>query len=117
VRRFRALVEAQYREQPSLAMLAARLGITTTQLNRVCREVLGRPALAVVHTRLVLEAQRELAYTSMSVKQVALGLGFEDAAYFSRFFQRRTGQTPTAWRAAAHDHSAPSPADPRRSTR
>lgn len=98
VRRFRALVEAHYREQPPLSALAARLGITPTQLNRVCREVLGRPALQVLHQRLVLEAQRELAYTSMSVKQIALGLGFADAAYFTRFFRRATGRAPTEWR-------------------
>ena len=32
---------------------------------------------------------------------VALGLGFADAGYFSRFFQRHTGHSPTAWRALA----------------
>jgi AraC family transcriptional activator of pobA len=98
VQRFRALVEARYREQPPLAALAAQLGITPTQLNRVCRQVLGHPALGVLHARLLLEAQRDLAYTTMSVKQVAHGLGFGDAAYFTRFFQRRVGCTPTAWR-------------------
>lgn len=100
VERFRALVEAEYRRQPSLAALAARLGITPTQLNRVCQRVLGRPALDVLHARLALEAQRELAYTAMSVKQIALGLGFADAAYFTRFFRRRAGCAPTAWRLA-----------------
>ena len=98
VQRCRALVEALYREQPSLAALAAQLGFTPTQLNRVCQRVLGHPALGVLHDRLLLEAQRDLAYTTMSVKQVALGLGFCDAAYFTRFFQRRAGCTPTAWR-------------------
>ncbi len=98
VQRFRGLVEAQYRQQPALAALAAPLGITPTQLNRVCRQVLGRSALGVLHARLVLEAQRDLAYTAMSVKQIALDLGFADAAYFTRFFQRQTGSTPTAWR-------------------
>ena len=98
VQRFRALVEAQYRQQPALAALAAPLGITPTQLNRACRQVLGRSALGVLHARLVLEAQRDLAYTAMSVKEIALDLGFGDAAYFTRFFQRQTGSTPTAWR-------------------
>ena len=98
VQRFRALVEAQYRQQPALAALAAPLGITPTQLNRACRQVLGRSALGVLHARLVLEAQRDLAYTAMSVKEIALDLGFGDAAYFTRFFQRHTGSTPTAWR-------------------
>jgi AraC family transcriptional activator of pobA len=105
VQRFRALVEAQYRSQPSLAALAAQLGITPTQLNRVCQQVLGHPALGVLHGRLLLEAQRDLAYTTMSVKQVALGLGFGDAAYFTRFFRARAGCTPSAWRQA---HSRPS---------
>ena len=98
VRRYRRLVDAHYREQPRLDVLAARLGITPTQLNRVCRQVLGRSALGVLHARVLLEAQRELAYTTMSVKQIALGLGFADAAYFTRFFQRGAGAAPTVWR-------------------
>jgi len=98
VRRYRALVEARFRQQPTLAALAPTLGITTTQLNRVCHQVLGHSALGVLHGRLVLEAQRDLAYTTLSVKQIGLGLGFADAGYFTRFFQRQTGHTPTAWR-------------------
>lgn len=101
VQRYRALVEAQFRQQPSLAELAALLGITPTQLNRVCHRVLGHAALGVLHRRLVLEAQRDLAYTTLAVKQIALGLGFTDAGYFTRFFQRHTGHTPTRWRALA----------------
>ena len=66
--------------------LAERIGITPTQLNRVCRQVLGHSALDVLHARLALEAQRDLAYTTMSVKQIGLDLGFDDAAYFTRFF-------------------------------
>lgn len=106
VRRFQALVDAQFRRQPGLAVLAAQLGITPTQLNRVCHRVLGHNALGVLHQRLLLEAQRELGYTAMSVKQVAIGLGFADAGYFTRFFQRHTGCTPSAWRTGVH---APAP--------
>ncbi len=101
VQRYRALVEARFRDQPTLAMLAPALGITPTQLNRLCHQVLGHSALGVLHGRLVLEAQRDLAYTTLAIKHIALGLGFADAAYFSRFFQRQTGHTPSAWRALA----------------
>ena len=97
--RFRALVAERFRGQPSMAQLAAELAITPTQLNRVCQQVLGCSALAVLHARLLLEAQRELAYTTMSIKQISLGLGFADAAYFTRFFERQAGSTPSAWRA------------------
>jgi AraC family transcriptional regulator, transcriptional activator of pobA len=101
VQRYRALVEARFREQPAVAGLAGEIGITATQLNRVCRSALGCSAIAVLHARLMLEAQRELAYTTMTVKQIAHHLGFADAAYFTRFFQRHTGTPPTQWRAAA----------------
>jgi AraC family transcriptional activator of pobA len=100
--RYRELVETAYRSQPSLAALAHQLGITPTQLNRVCRQLTGRSALALLHARVLLEAQRDLAYTTLSIKQVALGLGFGDAGYFTRFFQRLSGRTPTAWRSQAH---------------
>ncbi len=99
VRRFRDLVDAQFRQQPTLALLSRSLGITPTQLNRLCHQVLGHSALGVLHGRLVLEAQRDLAYTTQSIKQIGGGLGFADAAYFTRFFLRQTGHTPTAWRA------------------
>lgn len=98
VQRFRHAIARRFREQPSMAACADELGITPTQLNRACQQVLGHNALGVLHARLLLEAQRELAYTTMSVKQIAFGLGFADAAYFTRFFQRVTGRSPSAWR-------------------
>jgi AraC family transcriptional activator of pobA len=101
VQRFRALVDERFRAQPTLGEFAAEIGITTTQLNRVCRSVLGHPALAVLHARLCLEAQRELAYTTLSIKHIAYKLGFNDAGYFTRFFERETGAAPSAWRALA----------------
>lgn len=101
VQGLRTLVDAQFRSQPGLPALAAPLGITTTQLNRACRLVLGHPALSVLHARLLLEGQRELAYTTLSVKDIALGLGFCEAGYFARFFRRATGLTPSQWRVRA----------------
>lgn len=96
--RYRALVDARFRLQPSVASLAAELGISATQLNRICQAQLGRGALDLLHARLALEAQRQLAYTTQSVKRIGLDLGFADPGYFTRFFQRLCGMSPTAWR-------------------
>jgi AraC family transcriptional regulator, transcriptional activator of pobA len=101
VGRYQALVEARFRQQPSVASLAAELGISPTQLNRLCQAQFGRGALQVLHARQALEAQRQLAYTTQSVKRIALDLGFADPGYFTRFFQRLCGASPTAWRARA----------------
>ncbi|WP_431287676.1 helix-turn-helix domain-containing protein [Roseateles chitinivorans] len=96
--RYREQVERHYRRQPPVAELAEPLGITPTQLNRLCRRHLQCSALAVLHQRVLLEAKRELGYTNLMVRQIADGLGFADPAYFTRFFLRHTGRSPSAWR-------------------
>lgn len=106
VRRYYRLVEQYFRQHRDLGFYAGVLGLTPTQLNRVCRAERGLSALAVIHRRLLAEAERELAYTSLSIKEVALELGFQDAAYFSRFFMRQSGRTPTDFRMAAQQRFA-----------
>lgn len=101
VRRFTALIDRDFRAAKPLAFYARELGISVPQLNRICRQHLGGSALGVIQRRLLHEAERDLAYSSLSVKEIALTLGFADAAYFSRFFSRRTGCSPSEYRAEA----------------
>lgn len=98
--RYLRLVEAQYREHPSVEGCAAQLGITSLQLNQLCRELANQTALQVMHQRLLLEARRNLVYTRMSIGQLSDRLGFSDPTYFARFFKRLSGQTPNAYRHA-----------------
>ncbi len=102
LRRFYHLVEANFRQRRDIGFYAEQLGLTPTQLNRVCRAERDVSALEVIHRRLMAEAERDLAYTQLSIKQIALELGFQDAAYFSRFFQRHAGMSPSAFRLEAH---------------
>ena len=107
VERFRALVDARFRERLAVQAYAAALGLSAGQLSRLCRDALGRSALAVINARVVHEAERELVYSTLAVKQIAGLLGFADEAYFGRFFKRRTGHTPTDFREAARRRLAP----------
>jgi AraC family transcriptional activator of pobA len=50
--------------------------------------------------RALLEARRLLLYSQLSVVEIAYAVGFDDPAYFSRFFTRHIGQPPRAYRAA-----------------
>ena len=101
VRRFIALIDRHFRASKPLAFYARELGISVPQLNRICRQHLGGSALRVIQRRLLHEAERDLAYSSLSVKEIALTLGFADAGYFSRFFSRHTGCSPSEFRADA----------------
>lgn len=98
--RFRALVETRFAEHLPIALYADALGVTESRLNRAARSVTGKSAFETVQDRLLLEARRKLVYIAAPVSTLAYELGFEDPAYFWRFFRRRTGMTPTEFRHA-----------------
>ncbi|RZA15809.1 MAG: helix-turn-helix domain-containing protein [Lysobacteraceae bacterium] len=100
VQRFRHLVDLHFREQQPVSFYAAELDVTADHLSRVCRGTTGLSALDLLHQRVELEARRLLAYTPAAVIEVAHELGFDDPAYFSRFFTKTTGHSPTAYRQA-----------------
>jgi AraC family transcriptional activator of pobA len=85
-----------------VARYADALGVSPTHLSRVSRALTGLPASGVVDQRLMREARRLLAYTSMSITTVAYALGFDDPAHFSRAFNRLFGCSPRAFRGRLH---------------
>ena len=96
--RFMVMVEAHHREHWPIARYAAELGLSPERLNRLTRAETGKAALDLVHARLAREACRRLTYIAAPISKLAFELGFEDPAYFCRFFKRRTGQSPRDYR-------------------
>ncbi len=99
VARFRERVEAHYRSGLSIAAYAEQLGVTLGRLRAACLKVAAAPPLRLVQDRMVLEAKRALLYSNMTVAEVGYHLGFDDPAYFSRFFAKAEGLSPRAFRA------------------
>jgi AraC family transcriptional activator of pobA len=98
VARFRELVEAHYREGLPMEAYARRLGVTVARLRSACLRAAGASPLRLVQDRLILEAKRALLYSNMTVAEVAYQLGFDDPAYFSRFFAKAEGLSPKRYR-------------------
>jgi AraC family transcriptional activator of pobA len=101
VTRFRELIEGAFREGWSLTDYASALNISASRLRGACLSVTEQSPMQLVHARILLEAKRQLLYTSMTVSEIAYGLGFDDPAYFTRFFSQRTGVSPRAFRSEA----------------
>lgn len=95
---FRELVDMHYRVHWPLAQYAAELGMTPATLGRLCQEHLGMTPMNVINARLVLEAKRMLGHSSLNVKAIAHELGFADVGYFSRFFRKQAGVSPSGFR-------------------
>jgi AraC family transcriptional activator of pobA len=99
VARFREILEKHLHDRQAVSQYAQELGVTEARLRRACLAITTRTPVELIQRRVLLEAKRLLRYTSMPVNQVAYHLGFDDPAYFSRFFTRGTGDAPRRFRA------------------
>lgn len=98
VRQFGALLNQHYRQQRTVHEYAEQLHLTAGHLNAVCRRVLNKTASTLIHERVVVEAQRLLTHSALSVAEIAHALGFDDPSYFGRYFRKYAGQPPEAYR-------------------
>jgi AraC family transcriptional activator of pobA len=101
VDRFRKLIDEHYRENLPLQDYASMMAVSLVQLRAACASATEQSPTKMIHARIITEAKRNLIFGDMSVEQIAFGLGFADAAYFTRFFRREVGQAPSQFRIAA----------------
>lgn len=105
VARFRQLIEAHHRETRDIETYARWLGVTPSRLRAACRAAAGSPPTRILYDRLALEARRLMHYSSMSITEMGYYLGFDDPAYFSRFFTKTLGVSPRRFRSRARSVS------------
>lgn len=98
--RFLAHVRRNVSAQLTVADCARTLGVSVGHLSDLVAERTGRSAGQVIRGEVVVEAKRLLARTELTCAQIAHQLGFADPAYFSRFFRREGGCSPTEYRGA-----------------
>ena len=91
---FSLLVEQNYKTLHAVTDYAHRLGISPKSLAKHFQKLGSQTPSDFIKGRIILEAKRQLIYTSDSVKQIAYSLGFNDAAYFNRFFKKATSKSP-----------------------
>jgi AraC-like DNA-binding protein len=98
LRRFKELVDDNYDTLHQVSDYAQLLNISPGHLNDIVRTHTGRTATSLIHQRIALESKRLLLHADLSVKEIGYSLGFDDAAYFNRFFKRVSGETPVSFR-------------------
>ncbi len=97
-KQFVLLVEAHYLTTSSVADYATLLHVSANHLIETVKRTMGQPAGKIIHERLMLEAKRLLRYSDSPVAEIATYLNFEDPSYFSRFFKKHTGFSPSEFR-------------------
>jgi AraC family transcriptional activator of pobA len=107
VDRFRELIGQHFQKNLRLQDFASMLAVSPAQLRAACLAASGLSPTKMIHARIVTEAKRNLIFGDQSIEQIAYGLGFIDTAYFTRFFRREVGQSPSQFRAAARAQPEP----------
>jgi len=92
------LVDQQATGRPKVTDAARVMGMTADTLSRRFRQDTGITLKAYLDRQLYQKATPALLYTDRSVKQIAADLGFTSAFYFSRFFKKHAGMSPTDFR-------------------
>jgi AraC family transcriptional activator of pobA len=106
VAQFVRLAEAHCRERWRLTEYASALHVSAGHLRAMCVRVTGAPPVRLIHECLMREAKRRLVDSSSSIGAIALDLGFEDAAYFSRLFHARSGMSPQQYRVSFRQNAS-----------
>lgn len=94
----RRAIDRHYREDMPVSGYVDLLATTPHLLDKAARETFGQSVKDMLMERRLLEAKRLLMFTIRPVEDIGLEIGFQDPAYFSRFFRKRTGHAPAAWR-------------------
>src|SRR6185437_9073408 len=98
LKRFLALVAERYPELHEVNTYASLLHVSAGHLGDVVKQQSGKSCMEHIQDQLLVEAKRRLLHTGLPVNRIGKELGFEDAAYFNRFFKRHTGLTPLGYR-------------------
>jgi len=95
---FLALLSKHVKTERSLQFYASRLYVTPKYLTQTVKKLSGKTAGKYIDDLVIVEAKNLLRDPSLTIAQVADLLYFSDQFFFSKFFKRYTGITPSDYR-------------------
>jgi len=101
VKRIVAYFHQNYDRPISRREVAEAVGVSENHLTRIFGRELGLSPWDYLNRYRVKQAGELLLRTSDSITSVALQVGFDDPAYFSRVFRKQVGVSPSAFRQQA----------------
>ena len=98
VHKLKSNLALHFKTEKKAAFYATAQHVSVRHLNRIVKTVLNKTITELLHETIVLEAKRLLVHTQQPLANIALELGFEDYAHFSKLFKSKTGESPTSFR-------------------
>lgn len=97
-REFVQLVMENYTKERRVSYYAERLSITLPHFCTSIKKAIGRTPLEIITLIVIMDAKAQLKSTDLSVKMIALALGFNNLSFFNKYFKQNVGMTPQEYR-------------------
>ena len=95
---FLKILEENYHRPLGVDFYAEKLFMSARNLNLICKQILQQTVTEIIETRKLIEAKNQLTYSDKNISEIGFDLGFNEKAYFTNVFKKRTGQTPSEFR-------------------
>ncbi len=92
------LVNQHFKTEKEVDFYAKSVNLSKRRVNEIMVKHTGKTVKQHLIDQLVIEAKRYMSFESLSLKEIAYDLGFNDPAYFSRLFKNKTGYNPDQFR-------------------
>lgn len=98
VHQMAAYIRAHYAEPLRLAEVAAAANLAESTCCRAFKKAMGITVFEYLGNVRLLQSERLLLETDLSITEIALQCGFGTASYYNRRFKAQTGLSPRAYR-------------------
>lgn len=95
---YQKMVLDHYHEWHHVAKYASEMRLSLPHLCSTVKSACGKTAGDLITDAILTDAKAQLKITNLQVKEIAMSLGFENVAFFNRFFKSHTGTTPKEYR-------------------
>lgn len=82
----------------NLQLLAQRCGISEDRFRHLFKQIYGASPTQYIAEQKIIHIKNKLLISEKSIKEISYLSGFHDENYFSRFFKKHTGLTPSEFR-------------------
>lgn len=98
IEQFLTLLEKHFSTEHQVNFYAEQMHVHSRKLSDTLQDALGKTTKEIIEERVLIESKRLLLHTTLTAKEIAHSIGFDDTSYFSKFFKRHTTQTPKQFR-------------------
>ncbi len=95
---FLKILEDNYHRSEGVEFYAEKLFMSARNLNIICQNILHQSVSEIIETRKLIEAKNLLINTDKTISEIGFDLGYNEKAYFTSVFRKKSGQTPTEFR-------------------